>query len=84
MTSIIESIKGFFAGLGDSTMLLDYPSKCEMCGFDGYESQVRKHVRLEHPELIELASEVMKRHKKGEIGLTEAKQIVKDAYDNEC
>ena len=64
--------------------LLDYPSKCVICGFDGYESQVRKHVRLAHPGVIEEAKRIMAKHRRGEISLTEARhQIVEFAQQEE-
>lgn len=64
--------------------LLDYPSKCAVCGFDGYESQVRKHVRRAHPRMIEEVKRIMARHRKSEISLTEARrQIVEFAAQQE-
>ena len=67
-----------------SVGILDYPSKCVICGFDGYESQVRKHVRLAHPGIIEEAKRIMARHRRSEISLTEARhQIVEFAAAQE-
>ena len=63
--------------------LLDYPSECVICGFDGLESRVRKHVRLAHPGMIEEAKRIMIRHQKGEISLTEARRQIIDFADQE-
>lgn len=75
-------LKDFFDGLGDA-VFIEYPSECMICGFDGYTSQVKKHLRTQHAELLKNNSELFKRHKKGELGASEVRRLLKDAYHNE-
>lgn len=57
-----------------------YPSKCKVCGWDGYESEVVEHCKKAHPGLLERAKELHKQHKKGILSLSQIEDQLKQEF----
>ena len=43
------------AWLTSSMLILDWPSECKVCGRKGQESEIRKHVILDHSDEYDFA-----------------------------
>jgi hypothetical protein len=63
-------------------IILNYPAKCGICEWDGYEDTVRAHIREVHPGAEDRLKELYDIHKSGSLSLSKIREILKKEFND--